>query len=260
MFNKELSAEARDPLLEGSDDGIGFSNRSKFRLQQKDVRRFGENIYCILFYLLLIVYILSCLMFYLYSKRLSSSLLPSQAIYGRIPKKLVTFQEDKRFDIDPFATKDNAWAGLIPLGKAHVVVKDPSRWELSGGFPLDSEFGSGAEEYTVSVFHQLHCLAALKSAFEAFYRQSNADSSVFTGHIHGKRKPFDHTYHCFDYLRQAIMCSGDTTLEKAIVEDGKVIADVDGWGVQHECRNYDYIFAWAEENRSNNLTGIRTND
>ena len=66
----------------------------------------------------------------------------------------------------------------------------------------------------------------------------------------------DHIYHCFDYIRQAIMCSGDTTLEKARTVDGKIVRGVDGWGVEHECRDYDAIYAYGAEHRTNNLTGI----
>jgi len=66
----------------------------------------------------------------------------------------------------------------------------------------------------------------------------------------------DHVYHCFDYIRQALMCSGDTTLEKARTVDGKVARGVDGWDVEHQCRDYDAIYAYAAAHRSNNLTGI----
>lgn len=48
----------------------------------------------------------------------------------------------------------------------------------------------------------------------------------------------DHISHCFDYLRQAIMCAGDSTLEWPRIEsDGRRFA-VDGWGVQHQCRDW----------------------
>jgi hypothetical protein len=52
------------------------------------------------------------------------------------------------------------------------------------------------------------------------------------------------------------MCAGDTSLERSREEDGKIVQDVDGWGVQHECRNYDTIYQFAKENRSDNRTGI----
>jgi hypothetical protein len=45
----------------------------------------------------------------------------------------------------------------------------------------------------------------------------------------------EHLGHCFDYLREAIMRAGDTSLEKAqtagAASDGSAIGNVDGWGV-----------------------------
>ena len=49
-----------------------------------------------------------------------------------------------------------------------------------------------------------------------------------------------HSVHCFDYLRQSIMCAADTSLE------GKTDAGP-GWGSKHECTDYDALLAWANE-------------
>lgn len=49
-----------------------------------------------------------------------------------------------------------------------------------------------------------------------------------------------HTVHCFDYLRQSIMCAADTSLE------GKTEAGP-GWGSTHECADYDALLEWANE-------------
>ena len=66
----------------------------------------------------------------------------------------------------------------------------------------------------------------------------------------------EHITHCFDYIRQGIMCAGDTSLEHAMKEDGKIVPDVDGWGVEHECRDFSAICEWAKENRSWDRKGI----
>ena len=49
-----------------------------------------------------------------------------------------------------------------------------------------------------------------------------------------------HSAHCFDYIRQSIICAADTSLE------GKADADP-GWGSKHECKDYDALLAWANE-------------
>jgi hypothetical protein len=91
-------------------------------------------------------------------------------------------------------------------------------------------------------------------------RSTNPKEHKHTLHKHERRNietPEDHINHCFDYLRQAIMCAGDTTLEKAIVgEDGQIKRDVEGWDVEHQCRDYNAIYAFATENHAHNETGI----
>lgn len=47
-----------------------------------------------------------------------------------------------------------------------------------------------------------------------------------------------HVYHCFDYLRQSLMCAGDMTIEwPREEEDGSRFA-FDGWGVEHQCKDW----------------------
>ena len=44
------------------------------------------------------------------------------------------------------------------------------------------------------------------------------------------------------------MCAGDLTLEWPRTEvDGRRFA-VDGWGIEHECRDWDFMAGWVEEN------------
>jgi hypothetical protein len=47
-----------------------------------------------------------------------------------------------------------------------------------------------------------------------------------------------HTAHCFDYIRQGIICGADTNLE------GKTEAGP-GEGSPHECADYDAVLEWA---------------
>ena len=47
-----------------------------------------------------------------------------------------------------------------------------------------------------------------------------------------------HVGHCFDYLRQSIMCAGDMSMEWPRTEpDGRRVA-VDGWGIPHQCKSW----------------------
>ena len=60
--------------------------------------------------------------------------------------------------------------------------------------------------------------------------------------IEGKQpKPEDYAHHahCFDLLRQALLCAGDTTVE-GLTEYGE------GWGAVHKCKDMSAIKAWTE--------------
>ena len=79
---------------------------------------------------------------------------------------------------------------------------------------------------------------------------SSASSSV--------QKHLYHTNHCFDYIRQAIMCAGDMTLEWAMQGLDGGGQDVDGWGIpHHHCKNWSMIWDYMIENHAaNNNTHI----
>lgn len=49
----------------------------------------------------------------------------------------------------------------------------------------------------------------------------------------------DHISHCFDYLRQAIMCAGDMSMESPAIEKSKDgMNHINGWDSSHVCRSY----------------------
>lgn len=54
-----------------------------------------------------------------------------------------------------------------------------------------------------------------------------------------------HTEHCFDYIRQSLMCAADSALEKR----NDTIGGVTGWGTSHQCRDFSALQEWAEMHR-----------
>jgi hypothetical protein len=82
------------------------------------------------------------------------------------------------------------------------------------------------------------------------------DRLVVQNRNHEQVEDYDewHLEHCFDYLRNTIMCCGDTTLEGQA--EGSDLPGTDGLGAMHMCKNYDEIFAWAEANRVTDLRGL----
>lgn len=57
-----------------------------------------------------------------------------------------------------------------------------------------------------------------------------------------------HLDHCFDYLRQLLMCDLELTYEAARVDmDGERRA-ADGWGTVHQCKDWSAINSWMLKN------------
>lgn len=57
-----------------------------------------------------------------------------------------------------------------------------------------------------------------------------------------------HVAHCFDYIRQSLMCSGDSTMEAFLEADGKTLRQQgsSGWGVEHKCVDFEALGRWTE--------------
>ncbi|PQE14476.1 Tat pathway signal sequence protein [Rutstroemia sp. NJR-2017a BBW] len=115
------------------------------------------------------------------------------------------------------------WIELSADGRGYVRVDNAEAFDL--GTPYEMHINDTYSEpvYMMSVFHQLHCLY-----FQQGYGGANLTEEVA-----------HHSAHCFDNIRQAIMCAADTTLE------GKT--DTPGWGAKHQCTDYDVMLAWANE-------------
>ncbi|KAJ3753849.1 hypothetical protein EV360DRAFT_52727 [Lentinula raphanica] len=117
----------------------------------------------------------------------------------------------------------------------------------SGGFIYHPQYN---KFYTISMYHQIHCLNAL--------RRYIAQGMTTRANLHLTNEVLSHTNHCLDYLRQALLCQGDTTLEP--VHEILVPADVSrnvtehldlvsqGWNVIHRCKDWTVVREYAEEN------------
>jgi hypothetical protein len=68
----------------------------------------------------------------------------------------------------------------------------------------------------------------------------------------GATTDLKHVQHCFDYVRQALLCAADTNLEIANATTGRT----NGWGFERTCRSYEDVVKWAEKWRNNQETTI----
>jgi hypothetical protein len=117
---------------------------------------------------------------------------------------------------------DNDWASVTPLGHGFVKV------------------GPGEDFYAISMYHQLHCLNGFRKMLSG--EQRNASRIE-----HDEQ----HVLHCLSYLRQMVLCSADITLEPAFSAentDGRKTKAAYGTGVTHQCKDWEQIRAFSENN------------
>jgi len=155
----------------------------------------------------------------------------------RFPRKTYTFAEDHKYlNEDMFNSTEetlltlHSWIPLSSAGRGYVQIDDAAAFGLGEPYMIENSHKGKLEPvYMVSSFHQLHCLTYLATQFAAALDGMELNQGVA-----------HHTAHCFDYLRQGIMCSADTTLEGKSDEGP-------GWGSKHECTDYDALLEWANE-------------
>lgn len=101
------------------------------------------------------------------------------------------------------------------------------RYDLKPGH-VDAENPNKAW-YGISIFHQLHCLTAIRDTLRAV--KTDQPARAWGGP--------DHLEHCLDYLRQGLMCAADTTIEWPLfVNHGfKDDGPITGEGIAHQCRD-----------------------
>ncbi|TDZ33787.1 Oxidase ustYa [Colletotrichum spinosum] len=159
----------------------------------------------------------------------------------RTAKKLFMYQSV--FGGEPDAKSEEMWTKLIPMGKGWInVTADTDELPYSPG--MDRSLPK--QRALISVFHQLHCLVSQYMARSGYFAARDGDvSTVNTTHLS----------HCWDYLRQSIMCAGDTTLEW-LPPNG---VGSTGWGYQHTCRDYEALYIYAEQHRSGDKKVIHEN-
>nr|XP_036578867.1 uncharacterized protein CTRU02_11121 [Colletotrichum truncatum]KAF6786250.1 hypothetical protein CTRU02_11121 [Colletotrichum truncatum] len=168
-----------------------------------------------------------------FDKKLDATLLLNEpvSIYRQEPSLKVDIAWDRLGDLR-----------LIPLSREDVesMGKDP---EDAVKFP--PEWGLGDDVYAgrLDVFHQIHCLDALRreSYFEHYYGESYPKGYNQTGEMHRL-----HLSHCIWYLLQSIMCQATTDVYTHIWTDG-VEHPFPDFSAKHKCRDYGAIKKYQNE-------------
>ncbi|EAW12363.1 oxidase ustYa family protein [Aspergillus clavatus NRRL 1] len=147
----------------------------------------------------------------------------------------VTFQPHSYFGGPPSNETNEMWQRLSPPGDGIVEVPIELAKNLPASLPAPNNPDTMLV-YGVSVFHQLHCLNFLRFAY---YPESVVD--------YPPNEIAFHRDHCLDYIRQALICHADATFEP-LTQVG-----INGMGAIHQCRDFEKVFSWAYEHRSDKV-------
>ncbi|KAH9830019.1 uncharacterized protein C8Q71DRAFT_799565 [Rhodofomes roseus] len=99
--------------------------------------------------------------------------------------------------------------------------------------------GPEGREFNVSMFTQLECIETLR---QALIYGPNARSGI-----------------CLNYLRQAVLCASDITIDAMDTkdDDGNLIG-TDGVGSTHVCRDWSRVYEYVTENQKESHWALPT--
>ncbi|EAT84094.1 hypothetical protein HBI56_059040 [Parastagonospora nodorum] len=125
-----------------------------------------------------------------------------------------------------------AWDAILP---GHGVVAIEPEYARSKKLPetVILPDSGGKLTFVIEAYHAIHCVTNLRKHYVALERNETRHWSA------------SHDRHCFDALRQYIMCNIDDTLLKTW---GKRDA---GHDQEKKCHDWDRLRAWAEERSAN---------
>ncbi|MCJ1301985.1 hypothetical protein MMC08_004786, partial [Hypocenomyce scalaris] len=158
-------------------------------------------------------------------------LLP-EGFFPNFGKVSITFVDGGEFTRND-SYGDQLWNGLVPIGAGYIRVPNPRQFNLPPSEALEDDGSGYAEMYQASVVHQLHCMGVLRNYTRAYETGLPIPSG---GHLHVR--------HCIEYVRQAILCTADTTLEQANAGGA-----FNAQGAVHQCRDWNLVKAFLEDTR-----------
>jgi hypothetical protein len=138
-------------------------------------------------------------------------------------------------------------------GLGYVHIKEPS---LHNNLPHPIHDYPNISVFTTSMTHQLHCIYTILDAYNTL--KISGDPSLI-------KMPW-HINHCFEYIRQAIMCAGDVALEGAATTfphdpvTGEDLGGSDGWDAKHVCKNYGQVYNYLEKETINHFKWIASDE
>ncbi|KAJ6629331.1 hypothetical protein B0H10DRAFT_1939740 [Mycena sp. CBHHK59/15] len=156
---------------------------------------------------------------------------------------------DKQFHIPPSPVLDEAWNDLYNFGISQIP-KIQAALLPNKTHPIPGDEGNYIVE--LDVFHNLHCLNMIRKALNFEYYTEMDPRVVETN---------DHLNHCVDWLRQSLMCAGDTSVVVWQWDEAQKKTTFQG-DVAHTCRNFEKLREWGKSHmiRTTYNSSVRIED
>ncbi|KAH7139073.1 hypothetical protein B0J11DRAFT_516014 [Dendryphion nanum] len=157
----------------------------------------------------------------------------------QIDHRLVTFTKQPYFisnhsSLESLREAREHWKTLVPPGQGFVRLDEERAKNRALPKPIKwTDPTKDGSFYGTAIVHSIHCLYSIMAEYDA----------LALG-LKSKQHDTLHMDHCFDYIRQSLMCAGDTTLAGEDFPGGSYQFEV-----VHVCRNWDQIYDWLDENR-----------
>ena len=130
----------------------------------------------------------------------------------------ITVEPNDRFSL----VDDEAWADTIP--PKHGFVR----------------LGPEGRSFSISLYHQLHCVNSIRFSYTVARDGLVTDPEIL-------RNKVSHDNHCFQFIRQSILCKADDSLVPMQTNPNVSLAAM-GFGNTHRCRNWEQVRQFVFEN------------
>ncbi|KAJ7626551.1 hypothetical protein DFH06DRAFT_1227968 [Mycena polygramma] len=146
------------------------------------------------------------------------------------------------FQIPPSPALDQMWSDLYNFGISRITREEAARLpNKTHAIPGDD----GHYIAELDVFHTLHCLNKIRMALDPDYypewRISTTNNS-----IPEHQSATDHISHCVDWIRQSVMCAGDTSVIVWQWQDS-LNTTLPRGDTAHTCRKFEPLQHWGKE-------------
>lgn len=172
----------------------------------------------------------------------------SRAVDGRlhVPANASIFRAEPSNETD--AAWDDVSAEAYEVVLVNATVLERAGFNPAHYFKAPSSWGHGEGQYPVQidVFHQIHCLNAVRKQmyYQHYYAHEFPEGP---DEVH-----WMHQRHCLHMVLQSLMCNANVDIvpHRWVERDNKPFAQ---FSIQRQCRNFDNLRTWNTENAVKNV-------